>query len=413
MKILHINTSDTNGGAAIAALRLHRAMLAEGLDSYFFCLNRSITDDERILSISGSKKYFVKFSNVLKNKVFQKFNLRPGKGIFSSFNIGYSIKKTVNLNEFDIIYLHWVNGQFINFKSLEEILKTGKKVYWFMHDMFPITGGCHYAFDCQGFKNSCGSCPNLKKPSNKDFSYKQLKKKIKLLSKYPNLSFVGPSKWLSQMASAAALCKGHKVYHIPNVLDSSIFKPSDKAFCRNLLNLSQDKKIILFGAQSALTNVYKGFSYLKDAMDILAKDSEIAKDSIQVLLFGSSYNKEIADLLPFDCRFLGTIHDEVALNLIYNSADLFCIPSLQENFANTIMESIHCHTPVVGFDVGGIPDNVGPDTGYLAEYKNAADLAKGIKTLLKGDKKFDFNYLENVTVKKVISEHKKMWSESE
>ncbi|MBR6201071.1 MAG: glycosyltransferase [Spirochaetales bacterium] len=408
MKILHINTTDTTGGAAIAAMRLHRAMLKNGIDSDFLCYERNIADDEHILSFSRDKFLYNKAAHFLSNKIFKR-KLSDKPGYFSSFHIGTDIMKITDLSAYDVIYLHWINGSFINLKGLETILRIGKPVYWFMHDMFPITAGCHYSFDCSKYQTNCQRCPYMKHPSSNDYAAQQFKKKKKLYSKYDNLNFIAPSVWLCECVKKSQLTKNHNVYHIQNLLDDNIFKPTDKSFARQILNIPMNKKIILFGAQGAVNNPYKGFDYILDALNILSQDNAINQNDIELMIFGSAYNDTIAKRLPYHSHFIGFLHDEISLNLLYNAADIFCIPSLAENFANTVLEAVHCHIPIVGFNVGGIPDVVNDKTGYLARYKDSQDLAYGIKSVLFGDKQFDFSYLDEVKPDKIVEEHKQLW----
>lgn len=411
MKVLHINTSDTTGGAAIAAFRLHKAMLEDGIDSTFFCLNRTINDDERILTVSKKIKILSRSLDLAKQIAFRKNCLSSKKGLFSNFFHGHKISKEINISQYDIIYIHWVNGNFLSFNALAEILKTGKQVYWFMHDMFPITGGCHHSFECKEYEQKCGSCPYLKNTNQKDFSFRQLNKKKKLLKKYRNLSFVAPSRWLYECAKYSGISKecGVRVFHVPNLLDSKNFKPMDKYFCRIALNIPQDKKVILFGADGALVNPYKGFDYLEKSMSILSKNPKIRNEDILLVIFGSSYNSEIEKRLPFQTKFMGYLHDSAALNLLYNASDVFCIPSLAEAFGQTALEAVFCKTPAVGFNVGGIPDVVNNDTGYLAEYKDSVDFAEGISKILLGEIDFNFENITQYEACKVAERHKMMW----
>ena len=412
MKILHINTSDTAGGAAIAAMRLHNAMLSRGIDSYFFCLNRFITDDNRIISVDNKTKFISRSFDVLRRLLFNKIFLSSKKGLFSNMQLGYKIGKFINLNEYDVIYIHWVNNIFLSLKGLEEICKTGKKVYWFMHDMFPITGGCHHSFDCTMYKQSCKTgCPYLKQNNCKhNLSYKQMKLKHKILDKYMNLSFIAPSKWLYECTKSSSLAAGHKVYNIQNLLDTCIFRPLNKVFCREILNLSKDKKIILFGADSALSNPYKGFDFLVEAINLLYNNKTFNYDDIELVIFGSSYNEIISKKLKYKTTFMGYLHDEYTISLLYNAADVFCISSIAENYPNTVLEALHCNTPVVGFNVGGIPDLVCEKTGYLAKYKDYKDFSNGIMTVLQNN-----NYDTTLTVKQenIIDRHIDLWKEKD
>ena len=87
--------------------------------------------------------------------------------------------------------------------------------------------------------------------------------------------------------------------------------------------------------------------------------------------------------LNFPAHHLESVQDDRLLSLLYNAADFLAISSLQDNFPNTVLEAMACGIPVVGFDVGGIPDVVHPkETGLLARVGDAADLASQIRWLI-------------------------------
>ncbi|HNF02863.1 MAG TPA: glycosyltransferase, partial [Ferruginibacter sp.] len=92
--------------------------------------------------------------------------------------------------------------------------------------------------------------------------------------------------------------------------------------------------------------------------------------------------------IPFKTRFVGFLKDEYSVSLVYNAANVFVVPSLADNLPTTVLESLSCGTPVVGFDVGGIPDMISHrENGYLARYKSAEDLAEGIRFCIKNQVK--------------------------
>jgi glycosyltransferase involved in cell wall biosynthesis len=167
-------------------------------------------------------------------------------------------------------------------------------------------------------------------------------------------------------------------------------------------------KIIGFGADSALKNIYKGWSYLQDALRILAEDESLKYMCIEIVIFGSNYNKSIADKIPFPAHFLGHLNDELTLVMMYNMLDVFVCPSLAEAFGQTILESLVCNVPVVGFDVGGITDMVNIDTGYLAKYKDSVDLANGISLLLKNPKSNVNEYIKTFYLDAILEKHKQI-----
>ena len=149
---------------------------------------------------------------------------------------------------------------------------------------------------------------------------------------------------------------------------------------KNIFNLNPNTITIAFGAIS-VDNPYKGWSYLISALNFLSMEFNVS--DITILIFGNGYKEEITNQIPFKTIFTGFLRDEYSTMLVYNAADVFIAPSLADNLPTTILESLSCGTPVVGFNVGGIPDMIRhKENGYLAEYRNAQDLTDGIKFCL-------------------------------
>jgi glycosyltransferase involved in cell wall biosynthesis len=380
MNVLHINFSDRKGGAAIASFRLHNAMLRTGINSRMLVLQRTVRDRDDITTVSQTQLAMSLVTDVVEPLLVKPMS--GGKGWFSSFMFGFDITGSAFFHEADVIYLHWI-GKLVNFSILKKICKSGKPVFWFMHDMFPITGGCHHAFDCEKYKDRCNNCPcHINKPFYPDLSKSQFRKKHKLYRQFNNLHFIAPSRWMQECAKTSALTRDSQVFHIPNLIDGTVFKPLDRQFARRVYSLPVGKKIIGFGAERVLTNQFKGWKQFCETMQHLATLENIDCDEIFIVIFGSSYNRAIANALPFETIFTGYLADDWSLAVLYNALDVFVIPSLAENFPLTVEESLSCDTPVVGFNTGGIPDMVSNKTGYLAEYLNSGDMAKGIVQVL-------------------------------
>ncbi|GBU07795.1 glycosyl transferase [Bacteroidales bacterium] len=378
MKIVHINTFDSQGGAARAAFRLHSAMLKSGVDSCMLVLNKTKKQDGRIKTLSRLQTKFIKpILNEFEKwycKRLLKNSLRP----FSQPVFGNKLTTRQEIKESDVIYIHWVN-EFLTLKNIEQVLQLGKPVYWFLHDMWAVTGGCFHSFDCDNYTATCGNCPLLIKSSERDISYQLLKKKLSLFSKYKNLHILTPSVWLASCVRRSTVFSQIAISVIPNLIDTTLYKPIDRHFARRLLNLPQDKKIILFGASFGANNPFKGWSYLSEALSLLALEG----GEFAVYIFGSDFDNDLATQIPFPAYFSGRLNDDYSLVALYNASDVFVAPSLADNFPYTIVESLSCNTPVVGFDVGGIPDLIEHKrNGYLAKYKDSQDLAEGIKWVL-------------------------------
>ena len=129
---------------------------------------------------------------------------------------------------------------------------------------------------------------------------------------------------------------------------------------------------MLFAAVKA-SDPRKGIDYLAEASRIMAQQH----DDILFLIAGND-GEELGERLSLPARSLGYVAPQDMAG-VYNAADLFVTPSLQENLPNTIMEAMACGTPCVGFRTGGIPEMISHGTnGYVAAYKDAEDLANGI-----------------------------------
>ncbi len=358
-----------------AALRLHRVFLKHGIDSSMITLHHAMNDDKKIKQKGKISSIIARLDRLLQTNL-NRNNVKEF-GLFSYPLLGSDISQMNEVVQADIIYIHWAIGGFLNISGFEKLAKLGKPVIFFMHDMWNITGGCHHSFNCQKYKSHCFNCQMLPKNKVQDRSFKGFEKKLNFYSKYNNLYFISPSKWLYECAKQSALTKDKPLFHIPNILEKSYFKPFEKKIAKEILNLNANESVIAFGATS-IDSPYKGWEYLLKALKILALEIELKK--ISVIIFGSGYKKEIADEIPFPTIFSGYLRDEYSPMLIYNAADVFIAPSLADNLPTTILESLSCGTPVVGFEVGGIPDMISHrENGYLAKYKDANDIAEGIK----------------------------------
>jgi len=375
MKVIHLQygTSEASPGN-----RLHNAFLKAGISSSLLSLTSMIKGPEGILSLGKKERYIAKINTGI--ELYLTRNKLEKFGNFSYPVIGSDISEIKEVVKADVIYIHWVLNGFLSLSSMEKLFRLNKPIIFFLHDMWTFTGGCHYSFTCNKYKTECNNCQFFPKDKVKDLAYKEFHKKHKLFPKYDNLYFVSPSKWLYNCTNEATLTKDKPSYHIPNFLDDKMFKPFDKKVAKRILNIDENEIVIAFGA-IAIDSPYKGWKYLQEALEILSEDENYK--NIHILIFGSGYNKEVANRVPFKTKFAGFLTSEYATTLMYNAADIFVAPSLADNLPYTILESEYCGTPVVAFNTGGIPDLIEhKENGYLANYKDAKDLAVGIKYCL-------------------------------
>lgn len=378
MRVLIVNTAERTGGAAIAANRLLHALNRNGIEARMLVRDRK-TDAADVINFPQSWRLKAKF--MWERGVIWLNNGLSKQGIFQVdiANAGNDITAMPEFQWADVIHLHWVNQGFLSLKNLERILASGKPVVVTLHDQWYFTGICHYSGDCDKYQEQCMCCPMLKGPGM-DLARSVFDRK-RAIYKGRNMTFVGCSLWMADLARKSRLTQGHAVTNIPNAIDTDVFKPMDKAAARQRHHLPADKKLLLFGAQR-ITDPRKGFRFLAEACERL---STTTGDLGIVVLGGDA--QSVKEALPLPVYTIDYLSNEAEIAQLYNAVDLFVTPSLQDNLPNTIVESMACGTPCVGFDIGGIPEMIAhQENGYVATYCDSNDLANGIAWCLDPDR---------------------------
>ncbi len=383
MKVTLINTSDAGGGAPAACMRLLKALVGQNVDAVLLVQYKKTADD----NVQGVANSFVTRLkariNFLRERIPFILLHEKDKSVrfaFSTANAGTSIKNEFLVADADILHLHWTNSGFLSIADLKELVDTGKPIVWTLHDMWAFTGGCHYSGTCDHFMRECGNCPFLRDAGENDISHRGWLRKAALFKDAKNITFVTCSKWLAGVAKQSSLIKNLRIEAIPNPIDITIFSPQDKAAARQKRGIDADAKIILFGAAN-INDKRKGITYLVDALNIL-KTSHPQREKTEVVIFGKNKHFDVSRL-PFKVHELNLISSQTELAEIYSMADVFVTPSLEDNLPNTVMEALACGTPVVAFNTGGIPEMIDhQQNGYLAQFKSADDMAKGLHEML-------------------------------
>ena len=389
MRVLIVNTSERTGGAAVAANRLMKALNNNGVKAKMLVRDK----ESDALTVVGLPKSPMLHWHFLWERfvIFCKMHFSR-KHLFEIdiANAGSDITKLREFQEADVIHLHWINQGMLSLSGIRKILQNGKPVVWTMHDIWPATAICHLTLGCRYFVNRCANCKYLPGGGgSNDLSSRIWQKKQQILAD-GNIYFVACSRWLESEAKSSALLKGQKITSIPNPIDTHFYKKGNKQEARQRLGLPLDKKLILFASQR-VTNENKGMSYLVEALTKCQTPGEI------VILGGHA--EEVVGQLPMKAHPLGYVNDEQRIIDVYNAADVFVLPSLSENLPNTIMEAMACGVPCVAFKVGGIPEEIDHlKNGYVAAYRDAADLAKGIDWVLQ---EADYESLSQQAVHKV------------
>ena len=400
MRILIVNTSEKNGGAAVAANRLMEALNSNGEDAKMLVRDKQ-TDDKRVVALRRSRLHWWRF---LWERWCIFLHLHLSRQRLFELDIANTGTDITTLPEFkaaDIIHLSWINQAMLSLADIKKIVNSGKPVVWTMHDIWPATAICHYARGCKQFHTACHHCPLLPHGGgNNDLSARVWRKKVAILQD-KSILFVACSKWLEGQAKQSALLKNQIVTSIPNPIDTRIFCKKDKKQARRAFGLPENKQLILFVSQR-VTDERKGVNYFIEALQQFVTEHPAMKQNTGVIILGG-HSAEVAARLPIPAYALGYVSDAEKIASVYNSADLFVLPSLEDNLPNTIMEAMACGIPCVGYRVGGIPEEIDHlKNGYVAAYKDVNDLARGIYWVLN---EAEYDVLSTQAIEKVISSY--------
>lgn len=376
LKVQIISYSDIGGGAARAAYRLHHLLPSYGIVSQMKVRCRK-SDDTAVLGTSG---WLGRAGNALRPHLGSLL-CRLQRGANASWHSGNWLPsawaREINAMDAGVVNLHWVGDETL---SIEDVGRIRKPLVWTLHDMWPFCGTEHYAPDDAAARWRHGYDRDNRPAgaSGLDLDRQVWWRKKRCWTR--PMHVVVPSRWLADCARDSALLRDWPIAVVPNPLDVGIFRPTERSAARHALGLPQDKAIILFGAAGGGSDPRKGYDLLQEALGLLARDDGM--QDVLCVVFGQDAPKN-AVRQPFPVRWMGVIHEDAVLASLYGAADVTVVPSRQENLPQTATESQACGTPVVAFNVTGLPDAVQHEvSGYLAEPYSARDLARGIRWVL-------------------------------
>jgi glycosyltransferase involved in cell wall biosynthesis len=382
MKILHLSTTDIQGGAARGAFWLHKALQQQGVDSAMF-VDRKYSDDATVLSRTGA---LARAGSKIRSRLDRMPLARYDMTQDSFWSVGWvphSIERVVRRIDPDIVHLHWIGDGFMPIGALARL---DYPIVWTLRDMWSFTGGCHYTAGCDRYSVGCGACPQLRSSNPMDLSARVRQRKQRGWRDV-DLWLVPISGWLADCARASTLFDEHPIEVIPNGVDTKRFRAHDMAAARAHWDLPQDRRLILFGGIDPLRDPRKGFAELVQALKHLA--NQCWSERAMLVVFGAKPEGELPDCgLP--ARFVGHISNDDDLSRLCAAADVMATPSLQEAFGKTLIEAMACGTPVVAFNTGGPVDIVAHgENGYLATPGDTADFAAGLAWCLADERRRD------------------------
>ena len=389
LKILNLTVSD-EGGAGYASLYLNKIFNSAGHHSILL-VKQSQHQNENVFAIEKSLEIFINRVITKINKLFSKKTDEIFNRKYSFFNTdegrqacsGKRIAKVLPFKP-DIIVLHWVSN-YINTKTIQELAKwTHAKIYWILMDDAALTGGCHYPWDCEGYRSDCSNCPAILKLEKKYIAKENLFLKKERLPK--NIELIACSEFDYARALKSSLFKGKSIHKVLLPVDDTRYMPGDRENAKEAFGISNDKAVILYGSFS-LADVRKGGEYFKRAVSIFCDKLQRKKanlDKYVVLMIGADEENGIIDL-PISIIRTGRLNEEELIRA-YQAADIYVSSSVEDSGPLMINQSLMCGTPVASFEMGVALDLVVTGrTGYLAKLRDSDDLAFGVNTVLELD----------------------------
>jgi glycosyltransferase involved in cell wall biosynthesis len=376
MKVLHIATTDRIGGAAISAYRQHLGLLEAGVESEML-VRVKVTNNPLVQTWNPSRELRHRLPRVLRRHYLKKVAPKPvAWRPFSDVRGEFGWFEADVLPPHDVVNLQFTSD-FLDQPALIQRLDPKTPVVITMHDMNPLTGGCHYTMGCGEYLEKCGRCPQLQSTSNDDLSRAIWNRKLRMyeLLASRKVHYVANSRWLARLAGESSLLRSRPITAINCGVDTRIFRPLDRTFARQVLGIPLDSRVVMFAADS-VENERKGGRYLYDALAGI-------KMPLYLVTAGAGYPPSG---LKFKSLHLGNLDCENLLALAYNAADVFVIPSTQEAFGQTALEASACGVAVAGFNAGGIAEIIADgETGVLSPVKNTEALRNSIEHLLLND----------------------------
>ncbi|ELI3522498.1 glycosyltransferase [Vibrio vulnificus] len=370
IKVLHVNTYDSGGGAANAAVRIVESVKLSNIHAELLVQSSKNNKKNTIIL---SKSIFRKFRPYLDKLPLIFYPNRKNELFSSAFINNNKLIQYINNSDFDIVHLHWVNAGMI---SIEEICKIKKPIVWTLHDAWAYTGGCHLVPEsCTLFKEQlgCRNCMKLSSSKILNFDLAKVNYKRKLHSYHTknDIYIVGVSNWITNVSRKSNLLSKYEHFTVGNPLDTKkyrIIKEKEK---------EKEKKVLLFIAVGGTDDSNKGF---QDVYYI----ANNYPHCIEIRVLGGALIEE-EFIGSVNIKHIGYVESQNELINEYNSADCVIVPSRQESFGQVASESLSCGTPVVCYDSSGLKDIVIHQVnGYLAKAFEPNDLLLGVLQVLNG-----------------------------
>jgi glycosyltransferase involved in cell wall biosynthesis len=371
------------GGAGRAGRRAHLAAREAGwLSAFAFAEGTASAPDDVVLhAIPPEDPAEAALATALRDRVqwgvVQTARTDATNTLFSIAHPGLALDRQALIGAADILHLHWTSWS-VPPAVLRRWLDGGRAVVWTLHDMWPMTGGCHYPGGCEQYRTACLQCPQLHDAWSlvpNAFAEKRA------AWSGPGPVIVAPSRWMAGRAAESAILGGCRITVIPNPIETADFAPrADRAALRAAFGIGPSDLLLVLGAYDNRER-RKGGALLIEALARLHQDGRLAAAlpagaRVALAGFGKS---PLPGWDGLTTLAFGEVEEDAVLADILGAADLACIPSLEDNYPNIALEALACGTPCLVTPVGGLVEMVREGTsGIVAAAADAEALAEAL-----------------------------------
>lgn len=388
MNILHFSYFDTVGGAAKATYQLHDLLRSAGHNS-ILAVKHKYSNGNDVVKIGVKSLWKSGWPERIERISARMAGVNSVKAYNGyMFNNNYALVPDLSMlktaiPEPDVVFIHWISGM-LTVADIKRLYKTFScQLIWILLDMEPITGGCHYAGNCERYMSMCKKCPQLESDTNCDWARRTWKAKSRDLSGLP-ITFVAPTKWLYSKLLQSPLSRDHSIKEIQLPISPKML-PGKQSSARQHLGLPLDQKIIMAGSLN-LHESRKGMCEFVKALQLLAEKTKAhnfqqLNHAPLVVLIGDE-DESLRERIPFPVKFISHISSIEELAQAYRSADLFASPSIEDAGPVMLSQAMLCGVPVVAFRTGIASELINKNNGYIAEIGDVEGFCIGIKLLL-------------------------------
>lgn len=385
MRFLHVSTGDDRG-AYSGAYRLHRNLIDAGHESVMLVGSKATSDPSVFAPPAWAQRVRLLGQKACSLVSMCLFGADEQRARIFKWGLPFvrlgAVSGAAKSFKPDLVIVYYV-ADFLSEAQLAELRRRiSAPMAFYLMDMGMLTGACHYAWECEGYRQGCSQCPATGsrwvrgaialKWMSKDRHYRLIQPTI-----------VSGSEMLDQQVRGSALCRAYSREKILMGVSSDLYNPQHRPAAREVFGLKPDDLVFYFGAQN-VDDRRKGFAHLVQALQQL-NGSLGEDDCARLVLFTVGDRTGISQLpLPFRHVHRGYIADPALFSRTYAAADLFICPSVEDSGPMMINESIMSGTPVASFDMGVAKDLVvDGQTGFRVPVGDVQELARALERFVR------------------------------